>query len=136
MRGLYFIIQNLLAIMFVWCVFATSCARPGRVPPFYGHFDQKEIDNVEQDDELNPKFCTICNTLKPSRAHHCSKCKMCVLAFDHHCYMLGNCVGYYNKKSFILTVSYGVIIVFLSVLYNIFWMGEAFSKDNLGFMEM
>lgn len=134
MRTIYFIFQNVLTIMLIWCIFATSCARPGRVPPFYGHFDQKEIDNAEQDDDLNPKFCTTCNSLKPKRAHHCSKCKFCVLAFDHHCYMLGNCVGFFNRKSFILTVIYGVIIMVLALIYNIFWMWDAFAKENFGVM--
>ena len=34
---------------------------------------------------------------------------------DHHCPWLSNCIGFYNRKSFILAVFYG----WLSVLYGI-----------------
>lgn len=57
-----------------------------------------------------------CNRLKPFRAHHCSRCKVCILKMDHHCQYplplslqcrwINNCVGARNQKYFILYLLY------------------------------
>ena len=44
--------------------------------------------------------CKKCVAPKPSRAHHCSVCRCCVLKMDHHCLWLNNCVGHYNHRYF------------------------------------
>ncbi|ETW05872.1 hypothetical protein H310_03530 [Aphanomyces invadans] len=53
--------------------------------------------------------CRSCHKPKPSRAHHCSICKMCVVKMDHHCPWVGNCVGLRNYKYFFLFVLYGAV---------------------------
>ena len=35
---------------------------------------------------------------------------------DHHCPWLGNCIGFYNKKPFILAVFFGWVNLVLGVL--------------------
>lgn len=37
--------------------------------------------------ELPPhhEWCRICQAPRPPRARHCTKCKVCVRKFDHHC---------------------------------------------------
>ncbi|KAI5686864.1 DHHC palmitoyltransferase [Leishmania braziliensis] len=57
-----------------------------------------------QNNYLN--FCPICATYKPPRAHHCSRCNCCVLKYDHHCPWLGQCVGFFNYKNYLLTLLY------------------------------
>lgn len=54
--------------------------------------------------------------MKPFRAHHCSKCNVCILKMDHHCQYaesffvhcrwINNCVGARNQKYFILYLLY------------------------------
>lgn len=48
----------------------------------------------------------ICHVFKPDRTHHCSVCNRCVLNMDHHCPWIHNCIGFYNRKVFILILVY------------------------------
>ena len=44
--------------------------------------------------------------MRPDRTHHCNTCNRCVLLMDHHCPWIGNCVGFYNHKFFIMFCLY------------------------------
>ncbi|KAJ3324749.1 Palmitoyltransferase [Boothiomyces sp. JEL0866] len=61
-------------------------------------------------DDLLSKYCRDCDADKPSRAHHCRKCRRCIHRFDHHCIWIDNCVGYYNQGHFIRLV-YGATLL-------------------------
>ncbi|KNC52739.1 palmitoyltransferase pfa3 [Thecamonas trahens ATCC 50062] len=67
-------------------------------------------------DEVGPdtEFCGPCGKYKPPRAHHCKRCRACVLRMDHHCPWLGTCVGHGNYKAFLLTCLY----FFITSAYN------------------
>ncbi|KAG9412774.1 Chitin synthase, class 2 [Aphanomyces cochlioides] len=45
-------------------------------------------------------YCRKCRNHRPSRAHHCSICDMCVDQMDHHCPWINNCVGVNNTRYF------------------------------------
>ena len=53
--------------------------------------------------------CSHCDILVPPRTRHCAICKVCVLKKDHHCFFVGNCIGFYNQKHFIIFCVYGII---------------------------
>jgi hypothetical protein len=48
------------------------------------------------------KYCRTCQWWQPPRASHCGVCNVCVDESDHHCVMIGACVGKRNRSHFIL----------------------------------
>lgn len=76
---------------------------PGSVPK--GNATEEAINQLLPSDSPIIK-CVKCNSIKPSRAHHCSVCKRCVRKMDHHCPWINNCVGEDNQKYFIMFTFY------------------------------
>ena len=64
--------------------------------------------------------CQKCDGFKPPRAHHCHVCQRCVLAMDHHCPWMANCIGFYNYRYFVLTLVYLVIGCFFCTVVAAF----------------
>lgn len=70
------------------------------------------------------QLCKICNVRRPPRSAHCYTCGVCVLEHDHHCGVLGGCVGQRSLRWFtlyLLSVSsaaaVGACWVGMSLLY-------------------
>lgn len=84
-----------------------------------------------QNNYLN--FCPMCATYKPPRAHHCSRCNCCILKYDHHCPWLGQCVGFYNYKNYLLVLLYtwlltAWVLTLLSIALTVYVLEV---KENL-----
>lgn len=62
---------------------------------------------------LDLPICEICKVPRPPGAVHCSSCGCCVLRRDHHCAVLGQCVGDRNIKCFFLSFIYSAIFCLL-----------------------
>eukprot|EP01060_Flectonema_neradi_P024416 TRINITY_DN3322_c0_g1_i1.p1 TRINITY_DN3322_c0_g1~~TRINITY_DN3322_c0_g1_i1.p1 ORF type:complete len:370 (+),score=40.03 TRINITY_DN3322_c0_g1_i1:80-1111(+) len=54
------------------------------------------------DSEMIRRWCETCRLLRPPRASHCQTCGNCVNGFDHHCGLIGACIGVRNLRYFCL----------------------------------
>eukprot|EP00658_Telonema_sp_P-2_P029161 TRINITY_DN22226_c0_g1_i6.p1 TRINITY_DN22226_c0_g1~~TRINITY_DN22226_c0_g1_i6.p1 ORF type:complete len:551 (-),score=59.21 TRINITY_DN22226_c0_g1_i6:397-2049(-) len=50
-------------------------------------------------------YCPTCNIIRPPRCSHCVTCNNCVDRFDHHCGLIGACIGRRNMRPFLLFVA-------------------------------
>ena len=83
---------------------------------------KQKIISDKYDFEINK--CMSCKVLRPKATHHCSDCHYCILDRENHCPWMNNCVGLFNRKSYLLFCMYSVILVAYSFLiyfyYNVF----------------
>lgn len=112
-----FVLFTLLGLAFV-SSFLVGVTDPG-VYPRLGH---GERDPLEQCSYL--PLCKICNFRRPRRAAHCYTCGVCVLEHDHHCGVIGGCVGQRSLRWFtiyLLSISsasaMGVYWISMSLMY-------------------
>lgn len=53
------------------------------------------------------KYCLECELWRPYGAGHCRYCNRCILQLDHHCFVLGTCIGEHNQVFFDLLLVFG-----------------------------
>lgn len=81
--------------------------------------------------KLESQNCNICNNLGlPLRSHHCSRCKVCIRGYDHHCGMIGGCIGEENHFKFILFCFTQSIALILSILGLLRTLSELLNKNK------
>ncbi|XVF33002.1 hypothetical protein REPUB_Repub17cG0130800 [Reevesia pubescens] len=75
---------------------------------------------VMKDDAISPdlkaddiSYCSLCDFEVKKHSKHCRTCNRCVEGFDHHCRWLNNCVGKRNYTTFILLMSFVLLMLIL-----------------------
>ncbi|CAD7940345.1 unnamed protein product [Amoebophrya sp. A120] len=101
---------------------------PGQVPANWGFY--------MGDESKRRRYCKMCNVWKPDRTHHCSICRRCVLNMDHHCPWINNCVGFYNRKYFLLFVIYAWVCLQTVCVYgSVITLDKVFRYLTVAFPE-
>ncbi|KAI5685831.1 DHHC palmitoyltransferase [Leishmania braziliensis] len=122
----YYYVELTLVSLFYTLLFRLAYSDPGYVKP--GYMDDEGGDSAAaapevmtlRDIELNQresiwedvngvpmerKWCSTCNMHRPVRAAHCYICGLCCFDHDHHCGVVGICVGSRRIEMFVTLVS-------------------------------
>lgn len=87
---------------------AASFQNPGVVPRPKGKRPEKtqhDLYPIFKGVTIRQRWCKTCQMYRPLRSKHCSYCDRCIFRFDHHCTLLGNCVGLGNYRSFLALIT-------------------------------
>ncbi|KEG15356.1 S-acyltransferase [Trypanosoma grayi] len=107
---------SVLAVLFLLLMPMSVYTDPGFVRPAYllhrdGHAGELTLKDIElqhreslwetvDGEQVERKWCSTCEMHRPPRAAHCYLCGLCVLEHDHHCSVIGACVGRRNLLVF------------------------------------
>ena len=101
-----------------------------RISKRYKSFWKLDCYNFKHS-SLKDNVCRFCNIIKPERVFHCRYCRKCIRKMDHHCFVVNNCIGYYNYKLFLNLL----INTFITSLFCFYICLESLDKIELNLDE-
>ncbi|RMZ96205.1 putative S-acyltransferase 23 [Brachionus plicatilis] len=120
--NLFFILNSILMWFFYYSV---HLCEPGFLRQNTTEYHSFLKQLLAQSSRLTPaewtknlaRLCHTCKAIKPYRASHCRACNRCILAYDHHCPYIQNCVGYKNRPQFFFFVLSSTTLQLLSLYF-------------------
>eukprot|EP01060_Flectonema_neradi_P018597 TRINITY_DN25461_c0_g1_i1.p1 TRINITY_DN25461_c0_g1~~TRINITY_DN25461_c0_g1_i1.p1 ORF type:complete len:351 (+),score=41.28 TRINITY_DN25461_c0_g1_i1:48-1100(+) len=82
--------------------------------------------------QLVRKWCQTCGMLRPLRAAHCSDCDVCVNEFDHHCVIIGSCVGERTFRFFAMFLWFVTILAWYICIISVYTTTDILNKRKSG----
>jgi hypothetical protein len=79
-------------------------------------------------DETHLQMCRFCHLRRPPRTSHCHVCDMCVFDHDHHCGVIGGCVGARSLRWFTLYLTH--VSSAAAVAFS--WVLRSLLASNIG----
>mmetsp|Transcript_25947 Transcript_25947/g.36561 ORF Transcript_25947/g.36561 Transcript_25947/m.36561 type:complete len:463 (+) Transcript_25947:244-1632(+) len=127
-NAVYYGIYCPLFFLAVWSLFMAWTTDPGGVPlgarpltllrrsSSTASSSNGEIAAIPKPQQRAIRRCHKCNdNFKPPRAHHDSVTGRCIVKFDHFCPWVGNAIGAFNHKFFVLFIGYTLCTSVLSL---------------------
>ena len=103
------------AILSACCGIRCVFTDPGYIPKISNeNVDTNPLLRWRPGTDDSACWCEDCGHYCPRDSVHCKKCGMCVLDYDHHCGVMGACIGHRNMKWFLLAECCGTITAALS----------------------
>ncbi|KPI89476.1 hypothetical protein ABL78_1440 [Leptomonas seymouri] len=101
------------------------------VPGAHGEMTLRDIESNQRDSiwesvdgvPMERKWCSTCNMYRPVRAAHCYICGLCCYDHDHHCSVIGVCVGRRRIEmfsTFVTTAATACLLPTLVALYALY----------------
>ncbi|KRX05848.1 hypothetical protein PPERSA_03785 [Pseudocohnilembus persalinus] len=84
--------------------------------------ENENKNKITQDGNLRihtVRYCKTCKIMRPPRASHCGVCNQCVTEFDHHCSIIGVCIGERNTKHFCSLLLYLTLTSLMNTVISI-----------------
>jgi len=122
---------TILAII-TWILVLACCltdpGSPDRDPDDLPPADDSKDENRSRQAKLSDgrtwtqKWCRQCQLWRPYRCGHCNFCGRCILRLDHHCHVVGACIGERNQRFFVALLfcaGIGLLHVFVLTIHAI-----------------
>lgn len=87
-------------------------------------------NDKDEESNINMDYCKKCKLYIPKskKAKHCDICQICVEGRDHHCGVIGKCIGRRNIACFYLMLVFTVISMISLYVVIILFFIHLFSK--------
>ena len=115
--------HSLLYVLAAISFITTSRLAPGHIPLWLYSRDSGDqayfhnvLQAVEKKLDGSLRFCRKCGAFKPDHAHHSKDLGSCVLTYQHWGFYMNNAIGFYNYKTYLLTLFYSATSQLLSAL--------------------
>nr|CCC95347.1 unnamed protein product [Trypanosoma congolense IL3000] len=113
------VIELLALASFLFSAAASAFTLCSSDPGVYPRLRLGEIDPLRE--RMDLVYCRVCALRRPPRVSHCYECDVCVLEHDHHCGVLGGCVGQRTMRWFMLYL----ISIEGALFIGVFWLFRA-----------